>query len=266
MKLFEDQETGKAGAGPGELNVTLEEAVGAAESADDQQKTGAAPDQLILDIEGLAEEKAPEPVPALKAETKELPDRREVLLAALRADLEDVAGQPDGEAAEPNAESPAEPAPEAAERQTEAANAPAEAPLLSYQDVAQAVVDVTQEPSGRFIRNDVDDETLLKELYALIGRSGTAPSAAPSSAQLDVDEQSAAEEPELPKPAPVTHPAARITEDDLQATPLEYEELPEDESNGVPGWLKGAFLLLISLLLSAMTFYAVAFDLLGKVF
>jgi hypothetical protein len=40
----------------------------------------------------------------------------------------------------------------------------------------------------------------------------------------------------------------------------------EDDEVGVPGWLKGAFLLLIALLLSAMTFYAVATDVIGKVF
>ena len=43
-------------------------------------------------------------------------------------------------------------------------------------------------------------------------------------------------------------------------------EIPEENASGTPGWLKGAFILLISLMLSAMTFYAVASDLLGKIF
>ncbi|MBR7011211.1 MAG: hypothetical protein IKI02_09950 [Oscillospiraceae bacterium] len=257
MKLFEEQEPGKEAAAP--------------------EKTAAAPDQLILNIEGLSKEQEPEPLPALKAETKELPDQREVLLAALRANLEDDGEQPADETAEAQnpadaneaAESGVEPqaaeaAPDAEEPRDEAANEPEKAPLsaLSYQSVAKAVVDVNKEPTGRFDRDAVDDETLLAELYALIGRSGAATKPEAQTAELPAD----SEEPAVPKPTPISHPAARITEDDLQTTPLEYEALPEDDSNGVPGWLKGAFLLLFSLLLSAMTFYAVASDLLGKVF
>ncbi len=40
----------------------------------------------------------------------------------------------------------------------------------------------------------------------------------------------------------------------------------EADTLGVPGWLKGAFILLLSLLLCAMTFYAVASDVIGEIF
>lgn len=278
MKLFEEQEPGKEAAAPADkLAAEIGAAVRDAMQSAAPEKTGAASDQLILNIEGLSKEQEPEPLPALKAETKELPDQREVLLAALRANLEDDGEQPADEMAEAQnpadaneaAESGVEPqaaevAPDTEEPRDEAANEPEKAPLsaLSYQSVAKAVVDVNKEPTGRFDRDAVDDETLLAELYALIGHSGTAPKPKAQTAELPAD----SEEPAVPKPTPISHPAARITEDDLQTTPLEYEALPEDDSNGVPGWLKGAFLLLFSLLLSAMTFYAVASDVLGKLF
>ena len=57
-----------------------------------------------------------------------------------------------------------------------------------------------------------------------------------------------------------------LNEEQLQNAPEEFEEVLEDDSTGVPGWLKGVFLLLISLLLSAMTFYAVASDVIGEIF
>ena len=44
----------------------------------------------------------------------------------------------------------------------------------------------------------------------------------------------------------------------------ELEEYPD--THGAPGWIKGIFLLLVSLLLSGMTFYAVGTDLFGKLF
>jgi hypothetical protein len=114
-----------------------------------------------------------------------------------------------------------------------------------------------KEPTGRFARDAVDDETLLAELYALIGDGGKTK---PKPAQVESDPES------KPHIAPTPRPVARITPETLQAVPEEYEEITEDDSTGVPGWLKGVFILLISLLLSAMTFYAVASDVIGKIF
>ena len=117
------------------------------------------------------------------------------------------------------------------------------------------MVNAKKEPTGRFERDAVDDETLLAELYALIGDSNPKKSNAPVEKENDAPIQT--------RPAP--RPAVRITPETLQQAPEEYVEVEEDTS-GVPGWLKGVFILLISLLLSAMTFYAVASDVIGKIF
>ena len=124
---------------------------------------------------------------------------------------------------------------------------------VSYASVAQAMVNAKKEPTGRFERDAVDDETLLAELYALIGDKNTKKASDTMEAPAPVQT----------KPAP--RPVARITPEALQAAPEEFIEVEEDTS-GVPGWLKGVFILLISLLLSAMTFYAVASDVIGKIF
>lgn len=215
------------------------------------------PDRLFLDIEGLDEQKPEEPLLALKAETKELPDRNEVLIAALQADL----GITDSPEPEKKADG-------AAENEEKTDDAPAEssdedAPLssVSYASVAKAVVSAKKEATGRFNRDAIDDETLLAELYALIGPG----SAAKPAQQTEADAEPAEEIP-VPKPVSSGRSVPRITPEELQAAPEEFEELPEDDSVGVPGWVKGAFILLISLLLSAMTFYAVASDVLGKIF
>ena len=140
----------------------------------------------------------------------------------------------------------AEEAPEQPEEQTLSA--------VSYESMAQAVVNAKKEPTGRFSRDAIDDDTLLAELYALIG--DTTPKKAPVSPEPPV--------PEAVQPAPIPRPVTRITQEALQDAP-ETVELEEDNS-GTPGWLKGAFILLISLLLSAMTLYAVATDVVGKIF
>ena len=73
-------------------------------------------------------------------------------------------------------------------------------------------------------------------------------------------------ETERERPTPKLRTPVELNEEQLQNAPEEFEEVLEDDSTGVPGWLKGVFLLLISLLLSAMTFYAVASDVIGKIF
>ena len=58
----------------------------------------------------------------------------------------------------------------------------------------------------------------------------------------------------------------RLTPEALKDVPEEYEDVTEEDGSGVPGWLKGLFILVISLLLGAMTFYAVASDVIGEIF
>lgn len=200
-----------------------------------------AEEKLVLDIEGLEESADEKIIPALKAETKELPKKEEVLLQDLRADLESEAETP---APVEQEEPKAPPSPEEAFSS------------VTYESVAEVVETAKKEPTGRFNRDAIDDETLLAELYTLIGDSKNTKKASSASSQ---------EKPSV-KPSPIHRPEVRLTPQDLQAAPEEYEELMEDDSVGVPGWLKGVFILLISMLLSAMTFYAVATDVIGKVF
>ncbi len=155
--------------------------------------------------------------------------------------------------AEAEASEQAEEAAEASE-ETEKPEEEQTLSAVSYASMAQAVVNAKKEPTGRFSRDAIDDDTLLAELYALIG--DPTPKKAPVTAESP--------EPETVQPAPAPRPVTRITQEALQDAP-DYVELEEDNS-GVPGWLKGAFILLISLLLSAMTFYAVATDVIGKIF
>ena len=190
----------------------------------------AEPSELVLDIEGEKDETSAAEEPAqnvLKAETKALPKAAEIA-GNLHAKLE-----------------------EPAEDQAEAEQPEQPVNGVSYESVAKAVEQAKKEPTGRFNRDAVDDETLLAELYALIG---------------DGSKPKAARNPEEPTSSRPVRPAARLTQEDLHTAPEVYEDVQEDDAGGVPGWLKGVFILLISLLLSAMTFYAVASDLLGKIF
>ena len=125
---------------------------------------------------------------------------------------------------------------------------------ISYAAMAQAVENAKKEPTGRFARDAVDDETLLAELYALIGDSGKQ-----SIPQTD-------KSPVKPEARSTVRPAPRIKPEDLQMVPEEVVDEIEEDMTGVPGWLKGVFILLLSLLLSAMTFYAVASDVIGEIF
>ncbi|MBQ5360524.1 MAG: hypothetical protein IIU47_05730 [Lachnospiraceae bacterium] len=160
--------------------------------------------------------------------------------------LSGCGGQPQKQETPQETPQEAEEAPEQPEEQTLSA--------VSYESMAQAVVNAKKEPTGRFSRDAIDDDTLLAELYALIG--DPTPKKAPVSPEPPV--------PEAVQPAPIPRPVTRITQEALQDAP-ETVELEEDNS-GTPGWLKGAFILLISLLLSAMTLYAVATDVVGKIF
>ena len=210
-------------------------------------------EKLVLDIEGL--EHATEEQPA-EADDIKMPEVEELAKSLAEQSPADTAAEVAAtmqrmlnetkESREPAEELPQEP--------EQAPEEPAEAEQLasvSYESVAKAMETAQKEPTGRFSRDAIDDETLLSELYALIG--------GPSKPQ------SPAAESVKPAPAP-QKPAARITPETLQALPEEPEELAEEDAVGNPGWLKGVFILLISLLLSAMTCYAVASDVIGKIF
>ena len=121
------------------------------------------------------------------------------------------------------------------------------APSVSYESMAEAAERVKAESTD----SNLDDDTLLEELYALIGDGKKAP--------VRHDAEATPVKQVQPEPA-------KITPEDLKDVPEEQEEDLEQDTAGVPGWVKGIFLLLISLLLGGMTLYAVAADVLGKVF
>ena len=231
---------------------------------------------LVLNIEGGTEAAPKLELPDLKAETKALPDSEEVFLGELRTILE---GNPQEDAPDEEAlslgssvltedataqkEAPQEPAPAEDKAADEAevedpAEAPAEKPLasMSYESMAEAVKTAQKEPTGRFSREAVDDETFLAELYTLIGDGSRGKTAKTDSYHSPAGERL----------TPQARPTVELNDEQLKDAPEEFEEVLEDDSTGVPGWLKGVFLLLISLLLSAMTFYAVASDVIGEIF
>ncbi|MBO4420144.1 MAG: hypothetical protein J5789_10030 [Oscillospiraceae bacterium] len=155
------------------------------------------------------------------------------------------------------------PAVKEAEKAAETENEPAkekakDEPIsaVSYASMAKAVEKAKKESTGRFSRNAVDDDNLLAELHALIGDTekpkprSASPFAPPSG----------------PRSAPASRPAARITPETLKDVQEDYDDVAEADTLGVPGWIKGLFILLISLLLGAMTFYAVASDVIGEIF
>ena len=152
---------------------------------------------------------------------------------------------------------------------------------VTYEEVAEAIAarrDQGKEPT--LTRSAIDDETLLAEIYALIGgpdRSSPAPEAGKKEAPLSSKGSVPSDEPvsEEPKPAeaPPTPEAVQTPAEEPQqpvhisaGEPDAFAERSEEDAGGTPGWVKGLFLLLISMLLSGMTLYAVATDLIGKLF
>lgn len=137
--------------------------------------------------------------------------------------------------------------------------------------------------------SSLEDEQLLKDLYALMGDIPKEPEAPAPAAEIKPEPQAQPEK----KPAEVSaQPTGQKPEDqvhtqeaDVHAAPVPTaQRLPEQEpvsqssapvqedwdelpsQGGAPGWLKGTFLFLISLLLCGMTLYAVAADVLGPLF
>ena len=132
-------------------------------------------------------------------------------------------------------------------------------PAASFVPKARPAANAGQEPTARFSMDTVDDENLIAELHALIGDPfKPKPAAGRSNSPASVTP--------APRTAPAPRPVARITPDALKDVPEDYEDVAEADTLGVPGWLKGLFILLISLLLGAMTFYAVASDVIGEIF
>ena len=241
-----------------------------------------------------AEETAePEPVPEAPApEGSEAPAAEE---APEEAPAEEPAGEPAGETPEEAKEEPedaaeAEAAPEAAgtEEAPEAQEAEETAdevktwpPVdpeaskmdkilekdtltrVSYASVAEAALSKQADPNKK-TRAPIDDETLLAELYALMGDAPKKP--AQATEQKLRGAQAAAEKAPAGGRAAAEEAARRHAIVDVERPDTQTELEAEEEIGGAPGWLKGAFLLLLSLLLGGMTFYAIATDLFGKLF
>ena len=124
----------------------------------------------------------------------------------------------------------------------------------------------------RKTRAPIDDETLLAELYALIGETPRSRAAAQAVRMQNAKAQPyAAQEPAhvdiAPQQTPQVAAATQSMEpEDAYVRTPQSAELAVEEPSGAPGWIKGMFLLLISLLLGGMTFYAVATDVVGNLF
>lgn len=219
---------------------------------------------FVLNIDGAVPtpEKEPEK-PVLTGGTGTLPKAEEVraektLVADIEQDVADTvrkaveAAQSTKQTEKPAPARKAEPASEAARVKQPAASSQEQLANMSYASMAEAVQQARKEPTGRYSREAVDDETLLAELYTLIGDGARNAPVKPA--------------PRSEAPAYEARPAARITPDTLKDLPEEEEVYLEEDSTGAPGWLKGVFILLISLLLSAMTFYAVVSDVIGEIF
>ena len=202
------------------------------------------PEQFALDLKGLELEAKEEP---------EDPDRFARELRDLIGDqdapkerMQELVGdaKPAQDAPKPAEEAP-EPA-QAAPQKAEAPQAPEapaepapEAPVAAEQPEAPAA-EPKRTSSDPLIRtkNPIDDDELLRELYALMGDTPKVPDSTQS-------------RPEHRDSAP------ELTVDE----PLEEED--EDEAV-TPGWLKGIFLMLVSLVICGMTCYAVATDVLAR--
>ena len=227
--------------------VPVEEAAPAAEEAADfvDEAVEEAPEASAVEaVEAIAEEPVLETAEAFPEE----PEIETTEEAPAEAAAEPVS-EPVEDAAE---ESPEEAAEEPAEEPENIAQAEAED--LSLSDKVEAALKETEAEA-----QPQDEESFLEELYALIGK----PAQSPERAVLPEEGEPIDTRPEQIRE---DRPAGRITEEQIRAVQESIEDIPEDEEGSVPGWLKGALLLLISLLLSAMTFYAVASDVIGEIF
>ncbi len=209
------------------------------------------PEQFALDLKGLELEakEEPEDPDRFARELRDLigdqdaPKERIDDTGRFLKELQELVGdaKPAQDAPKPAEEAP-EPA-QAAPQKAEAPETPAEpapeAPVAAEQPEAPAA-EPKRTSSDPLIRtkNPIDDDELLRELYALMGDTPKVP----DSTQSRPDHRDSAPE---------------LTVDE----PLEEED--EDEAV-TPGWLKGIFLMLVSLVICGMTCYAVATDVLAR--
>lgn len=260
---------------------------------------GVIPDQVsVIDT---AESLLDEQIAEEELEPSQEPDPEEPAPAAEMEELEQESStehtQEKPSEPEVNQEEPSEPAeiqeesePAETKEESEPAQTKEEVPTpsVTYASMAEAIEQSgkkSSDPTTRRQGRDIDDETLLAEIYALMGETPRKRTEQPSFSTTsipDIGSEAGSDRPApAPKPAPMPRPAANPNSDDAEPSfrpsPVVYgsqdsasvvrdSEPIELESGGVPGWVKGLFLFLITLLLSGMTFYAIATDLFGKVF
>lgn len=313
MKLFGDHKAEK------EVSEMPKEIRASASDMAAAKKNSVSSDDLVLSIEddgrktlmdlpeklSIAEEPklAAEPIDALDSSMTIQEEAQEVEshegeseaqnpseAAEADAPLEEASENLTEPETEPKAEPEAEPEPE---RHTGTmpeldldmpVSAPSEpaAHSVTYASMAEAIQQSgkkASEAAAARSRNTIDDETLLAEIYALMGdqkKTPEVPQTAREESKL-TSEKTPANQPVSPRP---------ISQEDTvqkpQPNPAPYQPAPvvyaqddysvrEDEPieinrHGTSGWLKGIFLFLVSILLCGMTFYAIATDLFGKVF
>ena len=190
--------------------------------------------------------------------------------------------EPAAETQEPAAEAPAE------AESSEAPEKESVSDTKSFASVSYASMAEAMEQTGRLnvasptrkTRSAIDDETLLAEIYTLMGET-------PKTNRTRKPEASEQTAPEMNREneqapvhisddaAPVVPAPQGMDEPTVRPNPIGYaaREAVDSEpvqnaarEGGTPGWLKGLFLLILSAALSGMTLYAVMMDVFGKVF
>ena len=279
--------------------------------------------QLVLSFDGDEALTPKKDAPELSVKygaTGTLPDREAILRAVAGTAQEEKPKEPVNlenvqravdEALRAVNEKPELPEVELAEKLSAAPEPPAETtqtPSVTYASMAEAMEKSglkSPDAASRKHRSAIDDETLLAEIYALMGESPKQRKGEPAAkAEPAAKPEPAAKAEPVAKPEPVVRPeavlqtpaAANPAPDDLEITipvrpkpretgaaeepafrpdPARFDrDLPRqprpveqlEDRSGAPGWLKGVFLLLISALLSGMTVYAVATDVIGNIF
>ena len=285
MKLFDqDQEQVK------ERSKELSEEV--------EKEAASSPEDLVFSIQ--PPESADHSVlPEAFTMSSDIPDQDSVsdtaesLKDALIPDTEEPAPEPESDSEEAVSAAEAEKVKaENAEpsKETEIAQPKEEIPTpsVTYASMAEAIEQSGKkvaDPTTRRQGRDIDDETLLAEIYALMGetprkrsdQSAFSTTSIPDVGATPVSDRPAPEAQPAPMPRPAANPNPDAADPAYRSAPIVYggqDSAPavraidpiELESGGVPGWVKGIFLFLITLLLSGMTFYAIATDLFGKVF
>lgn len=217
-------------------------------------------------------EAEPVEAPAVEEETESDPEPTEPVYVE----------EPAAETQEPAAEAPAE------AESSEAPEKESVSDTKSFASVSYASMAEAMEQTGRLnvasptrkTRSAIDDETLLAEIYTLMGET-------PKTNRTRKPEASEQAAPEMNREneqapvhisddaAPVVPAPQGMDEPTIRPNPIGYaaREAVDSEpvqnaarEGGAPGWLKGLFLLILSAALSGMTLYAVMMDVFGKVF